>query len=117
MRTAICAVTSLVAMACLPGVAAASGEQQHSSETAFAADIGSSIEAAALDSYRAGANVHNSILTEGTVEKNTAINVVTGMNSITEGSFANASGLPIVIQNSGANVLIQNATVINVEVQ
>jgi hypothetical protein len=33
---------------------------------------------------------------------------------IAGGSFSNASGLPTVIQNTGANVLIQNATIVNV---
>ncbi|WP_371860579.1 hypothetical protein [Pseudoduganella lurida] len=51
----------------------------------------------------------------GTVGNNAATNVVTGSNVITEGSFANASGLPMVIQNTGANVLIQNATIVNVQ--
>lgn len=53
----------------------------------------------------------------GTVANNTAIHVVTGSNYIDNGSFANMSGLPMVIQNSGANVLIQNATVINLQMK
>jgi CO/xanthine dehydrogenase FAD-binding subunit len=53
----------------------------------------------------------------GTVAGNSATNVSTGMNIIDNGSFANSSGLPVVIQNSGANVLIQNATVINLHMQ
>lgn len=53
----------------------------------------------------------------GTVGNNTATNVVTGSNIISEGAFSNASGLPMVIQNSGANVLIQNATIVNVQFQ
>ena len=48
---------------------------------------------------------------------NTAINTVSGNNIIDNGSFANAQGLPMVIQNSGSNVLIQNATVINLQLQ
>jgi hypothetical protein len=51
----------------------------------------------------------------GTVGNNAATNVVTGANVITDGAFSNASGLPMVIQNSGANVLIQNATIVNVQ--
>ncbi|MBB3221172.1 hypothetical protein [Pseudoduganella umbonata] len=51
----------------------------------------------------------------GTVGNNAASNVVTGSNIITDGAFSNASGLPMVIQNSGANVLIQNATIVNVQ--
>ena len=46
-----------------------------------------------------------------------AVNVATGANIVTEGAFSNASGLPMVIQNSGANVLIQNATIINVQIK
>lgn len=52
----------------------------------------------------------------GVVSNNSAINVVTGSNLI-DSSFTNASGLPMVIQNSGANVLIQNATVINLQIR
>jgi hypothetical protein len=53
----------------------------------------------------------------GTVGGNTAVNVVTGANQITDGAFSNASGLPMVIQNSGSNVLIQNATIVNVQIR
>ena len=53
----------------------------------------------------------------GSVANNTAIHVVTGSNYIDNGSFANMNGLPMVIQNSGANVLIQNATVINLQMK
>ncbi len=53
----------------------------------------------------------------GTVANNTAVNVISGMNTISNGSFSNAAGLPVAIQNSGANVLIQNATIINVQLQ
>jgi hypothetical protein len=53
----------------------------------------------------------------GDVANNSAVNVQTGSNSIDTGSFANMSGIPVVIQNSGANVLIQNATVINLQFQ
>ncbi len=53
----------------------------------------------------------------GTVGNNAATHVVTGANTITDGAFAHASGLPMVIQNSGANVLIQNATIVNVQIR
>ncbi|QGZ43367.1 hypothetical protein GO485_28165 [Pseudoduganella flava] len=51
----------------------------------------------------------------GTVDHNTASQIVTGANIVTDGAFSNASGLPMVIQNSGANVLIQSATIVNVQ--
>lgn len=53
----------------------------------------------------------------GVVSGNSATNVITGANSIQASSFAGASGIPIVIQNTGANVLIQNATVINLQLK
>lgn len=84
----------------------------------FTKDWGSTTDAAVLGDLRGGADI---ITTEatlgGTVGYNSANNVSTGMNVIDNGSFANSSGLPVVIQNSGANVLIQNATVINLQLQ
>lgn len=82
----------------------------------FSSGWGKTTEAAVLGDLRGGSDI---ITTEatlgGTVGNNTATNVTTGMNVIDNGSFANASGLPVVIQNSGANVLIQSATVINLQ--
>ena len=51
----------------------------------------------------------------GAVSGNSATNVTTGANVIQGGSFASMSGIPIVVQNTGANVLIQNATTINLQ--
>jgi hypothetical protein len=68
-----------------------------------------------LASQRGGAATQNEMRLDGSVAGNTAVNVVTGANSIGTGSFANMSGIPVVIQNSGANVLIQNATIINLQ--
>ena len=71
-----------------------------------------------LELYRGGSDtVFNDMKLNGIVSDNSATNVVTGSNMIGEGSFSNASGLSTVIQNSGANVLIQNATIINVQMK
>ena len=80
--------------------------------------FGIAADAAMLDSARGGAGgmAANADL-RGTVTGNSATNVVTGANTIQASSFAGASGIPIVIQNSGANVLIQNATIINLQFQ
>ena len=43
--------------------------------------------------------------------------LATGSNVIADGAFSGASGLPMVIQNSGNNVLIQSATIVNVQLQ
>ncbi len=69
----------------------------------------------ALEGLRGGAETVNEMRLHGTVADNSATNVRTGSNYIGEGSFANAAGIPTAIQNTGANVLIQNATIINVQ--
>ncbi len=70
-----------------------------------------------LAARRGGADVYNDMQLKGMVAENSAVNVATGGNVISEGSFANASGVPMVVQNSGNNVLIQNATIINLQVK
>lgn len=70
-----------------------------------------------LREARGGTDTAPAALLGGTVSSNSATNVATGANTITAGSFANMSGLPVVIQNTGANVLIQNATVINLQLR
>ena len=82
---------------------------------------GDSIEAVDLERLghergRADTVVNDTKL-NGDVANNSAVNVSTGSNTIDAGSFSNMSGIPVVIQNSGANVLIQNATVINLQFQ
>jgi hypothetical protein len=54
---------------------------------------------------------------EGAVHDNTAINSITGRNVITNGAFSNSSGVSTMIQNSGNNVLIQNATLLQLDVR
>ncbi|CBJ39210.1 hypothetical protein HF908_16085 [Ralstonia pseudosolanacearum] len=81
--------------------------------------FGRAVEASALEGYRGGTQslyqTVNDARLSGTVTDNAAINVATGANIVRDGSFANASGIPTVIQNTGANVLIQNATIVNVQ--
>lgn len=77
---------------------------------------GTAVSADRLAGKRAGTDtVTSDMQLNGAVSGNTAVNVFTGANSISTGSFSNASGLPVAIQNSGANVLIQNATIVNVQ--
>ena len=74
--------------------------------------------AAALEQLRGGSDaIASDTRLNGATNGNSAAYVVTGSNLIQSGSFANATGVPVVIQNSGANVLIQNATVVNVQFQ
>ncbi len=61
--------------------------------------------------------VVNDLLTAGEVNNNKASHLTTGNNYISDGSFAGATGFPTVVQNSGNNVLIQNATIVNLQVK
>ncbi|GAA4000382.1 hypothetical protein GCM10022279_25200 [Comamonas faecalis] len=71
-----------------------------------------------LEQARGGSfHVENSMDLSGVTAGNSAHNVATGNNAISAGAFDHAAGLPIVIQNSGANVLIQNGVVINLQMQ
>ncbi|MBT2304263.1 hypothetical protein J7E70_27905 [Variovorax paradoxus] len=74
------------------------------------------VDSAVLASQRGGNQlVRNDMELSGTTADNTARNVNTGSNAISSGSFANMSGLPVVIQNTGANVLIQNAVILHLQ--
>ena len=70
-----------------------------------------------LANRRGGDRVFNDSRLKGVVADNKASNLTTGMNVISEGAFAGSTGMPTVIQNSGNNVLIQNATIVNVQVK
>jgi hypothetical protein len=73
--------------------------------------------AAALANKRGGERVFNDAQLKGAVADNSATNVVTGTNTISDGAFSGSAGLSTVIQNSGNNVLIQNATIVNVQLK
>ena len=86
-----------------------------SSSTAI---FGEPITGSALQTLRGGTNTVttvNDMWLNGTTSSNSASQVATGSNAISSGSFANLNGIPIVIQNTGANVLIQNAVILNLQ--
>lgn len=78
--------------------------------------MGPPVDPARLAGLRGGDDTTvSTIVIEGTVTDNHAQDVVSGSNTIAGGAFGNSAGVSSVIQNSGANVLIQNATIINVQ--
>ena len=80
--------------------------------------FGPSIKTSELAKLSGGTNITtttNAMTLNGTVSNNTDVDVMSGLNSIGGGSFAGSAGIPMVIQNSGDNVLIQNATIVNVQ--
>ena len=108
---------------CSAGWAAASPmepleAQRVLAEPATIAGFGAPIAGAQLDVYRGGFDVvNNDMQLSGAVTNNSASYIATGNNTIAGGSFTNSNGFPMVIQNSGSNVLIQNATIINLQYQ
>lgn len=93
-----------------PATASSTPASEGTSRDSF----GVAMTAGQLDEHRGGDVLIGQNYLTGSVANNSAYKVETGSNSISEGSFASSSGLPTVIQNTGANVLIQNATVLNV---
>jgi hypothetical protein len=98
--------------AAVPAAADRTAQAQDKLGFGPAADLGK------LEHSRGGTdtyNINNNANLNGVVTGNSAWNVVTGSNSIDSGAFANMQGIPVVIQNSGANVLIQSATIVNLQ--
>ena len=80
------------------------------------AGFSSPVALSTLEQQRGGAQgMASDVKLSGMTAGNSATHVVTGTNDISAGAFTNISGLPVVIQNSGANVLIQNAVIVNLQ--
>ena len=92
---------------------AADGDQQ------VQAELGAPLEAQLLEQHRAGETrqTFNLMDVKASLEDAKAINTLSGSNIITGEAFANASGLPMAVQNSGNNVIIQNAFILNLHVK
>jgi hypothetical protein len=99
------------ALLVMAGSAAWAGEQ--------ALEMGAPLAHEALEAQRGGESHFelNIQETTATLEKNAAVGNATGANSIGGGSFAGASGFPVAVQNSGNNVIVQNAFIINLDVR
>lgn len=96
--------------------------QAHAATVAKSASDSSALLSAAVigDAFlakeRGGTDTHLSQNnSNGAVSGNVASQLTTGSNSISSSAFSNSSGIPIVIQNSGNNVLIQNSTILNLQ--
>jgi hypothetical protein len=70
-----------------------------------------------LAGQRGMALITNTNDLDAALHSNSATDVVTGYNMVSEGSLTNNAGLSTVIQNSGNNVLIQNAVILNIQMQ
>lgn len=78
-------------------------------------------DAAVSDDMLAGqrgmALITNTNDLDAALYSNSATDVVTGSNMVSDGSLANNSGMSTMIQNSGNNVLIQSAVILNIQMQ
>lgn len=110
----VCLLLSCVVMA--SATAQTTVETGSSVTTTRMTGFNKPVAMAALGQYRGGSQiVRNDMTLAGTTSDNSAQQVNTGSNAISSGAFANMNGIPVVIQNSGANVLIQNAVILHLQ--
>lgn len=79
--------------------------------------FGKRLDDRALAAHRGGTETRSDAALQGTVTGNQAVNVATGGNLITGGALTGAAGIPVVIQNSGNNVLIQSSVIVNLQLK
>lgn len=110
------ALTAALA-ATLPWPAPASAAEADGSVAALF--DGLAVAGNALEDLRGGSELTSLdvITNNGRVADNVAHDLTTGNNIITDGSLASNAGFATVIQNSGNNVLIQNSTIINLDIR
>jgi hypothetical protein len=97
-------------MAALSGAAVA-GEDEMA--------LGAPVAAAALEAQRGGESRFEFNFQEvnATMEKTVSVSTNNGANTISGGAFGGATGFPLAVQNSGNNVIVQNAFIINLDVK
>ena len=117
IATAVAGAAMTAGLAMSAPAQAQSGTQ-FGSPSSMPSAWGTPLAAGRLAGQRGGAALMQSDMTlVGTTSNNSASHMATGTNTIAAGAFANMSGLPLVVQNSGANVLIQNAVIVNLHMQ
>jgi hypothetical protein len=80
--------------------------------------FGAAVTPKTLDTQRGGqAVVVNAADLDAMMQNNRAIDNTTGNNYISDGAFSHSSGLPVVIQNSGNNVILQNSLILNLQMK
>ena len=111
-RTAVLAGTIMLAI----GAQAAIAQKRPGPEDMTG--LGKAMPSKALDAQRGGQGVViNTNDLKGKVYDNRAIDNITGNNYISESAFSHSSGLPVAVQNTGNNVLIQNSFILNFEMK
>ncbi|MGH8729287.1 MAG: hypothetical protein ACREV9_14295 [Burkholderiales bacterium] len=111
MRSFLAAL-SLVAVAWMPA--------SFADQSAVKKMFGAAVSARDLDQNR-GKQLQviqvNENELDAALHDNAAVDNVTGSNFITTGAFGNTTGFPLVVQNTGNNVVIQNSTILHLNLQ
>lgn len=99
----------------LLGSLSASAEETGAVQLVSSAEaFGEPIPDDGLSAYRGGSALQISEMKlDSKLLDNQAIANITGSNFVTQSAFSGASGFSTVVQNSGNNVIIQNATILN----
>lgn len=118
MNTMRCVLLGAALGLAAPAVA----ETDHPSGAAAQSTLpsfGPAVDERALAAHRGGQQdaFFNDMRSRATISQTSTTNVGTGSNAIADGAFMNANGLPMVIQNTGNNVIIQNSTILNLRLQ
>ena len=79
--------------------------------------LGKAVKAEALNKQRGGQQVLNLNDVKAKVYDNRAIDTISGNNIISDNAFSHATGVPMAIQNSGNNVVIQNSMILNLQMK
>lgn len=110
------ALLACAALWALPAGAQVFGEDPGGARP-IASALGPAIGEPVLEGLRGGAaSTASDMQLSATTASNTAYQMSTGDNAIGSGAFSGMSGIPMVIQNTGANVLIQNAVILNLQI-
>lgn len=81
--------------------------------------FGAAIGVQALAAHRGGQQDQyvNDMRSRASITQTSTTQVTTGNNAVSDGAFTNATGFPMVIQNTGNNVIIQNSTILNLQLK
>ena len=115
MNYLIIALALFVTASISPNALAAQGD---SDSADLSEGFGAALPDSDLGAQRGGQDQYlNDMKLYAQLNDNKAISNVTGGNIVTQDAFAGAKGFATVIQNSGNNVIIQNATILNLRLQ
>ena len=100
-------------------------QQSGTFETTELTVFGTPVDRKVLDSLSGGQNISidtidilaNNMKLSGDMKDNLLYSTNTGMNQVSNDAFSSASGISTVVQNSGNQVIINNALILNLRMQ